>query len=64
MKLYTYRNGNKIYVTEGDSHEEAIIKFFNLLAGEAKMAFMCDPAIVECPSRLVSTPESRELCYG
>lgn len=63
MNIYIYRIDAMVYVVEGNSHEEAIIKIFNMTRGEHQLVFSHRPDVTQCPTNMASTAEARELLY-
>jgi len=60
-----YKHGNRYFVAEGSSLEEAVIKFFNMILStpSSKTFEVGGITVTECPERMVSTPELREVMY-
>ena len=60
MTIFTHRQGDTVFVEDAPSHEEAVIRFLSRLHKIPRGGV----TINQCPDRLVSIAEVRDLIYG
>lgn len=64
MRTFIYQHANVVYVVEGLTHEEALMKFLKAIPKSLQSAFTTAPDIEVLPKNLASTSEAREVCHG